>query len=335
MKKITKLLGIGCLASALLLSANSTASASEVHYKDVNKEDNFYKSVEYLLEQNAISRTLPNFRPYENITRGQFASIFARSYDNSFFQESVKSDLRKPTFDDVPKSHQFYPYVTALVNYSLMSGYGNGSNTFGINDSLTRGQMAGILVKTYDIPLIDTKSYKEHGGVKSDIFDGVRFKGQWGQAIATLDKLGVMSGYGDGSFKPHEPIKRSQFANMLVKQVNGHDLIHEIWLIRGLTNLGVSEKVALEKIKSLKDNNVINYVTSYDSYVEDGVATFFTKYFVMDIRKEGEVLFEDINIKMVVSKRSIEYWNFTFEKFELPTPEESTTTQDTATVETK
>ena len=55
----------------------------------------------------------------------------------------------------------------------------------------------------------------------------------------------------------------------------------------------------------------------------------------MDIHKEGEVLFEDINIKMVVSKRSIEYWNFTFEKFEQPTPEESTTTQDTATVETK
>ena len=195
--------------------------------------------------------------------------------------------------------------------------------------------MAGILVKTYHIPLIDTKSYKKHGGVKSDIFDGIRFKGQWGQAIATLDILGVMSGYSDGGFKPHEPIKRSQFANMLVKQVNGHDLIHEIWLIKGLTDLGVSEKVALEKIKSLKDNDVINYVTSYDSYVDDGVATFFTKYFVMDIRKEGEVLFEDINIKMVVSKRSIEYWNFTFEKFEQPTPEESTTTQDTATVETK
>ncbi|MER2106439.1 MAG: S-layer homology domain-containing protein [Solibacillus sp.] len=330
MKKITRLLSIVGLASALLLSANGTVSASEVHYKDVNKEDNFYKSVEYLLDKNAISSTLPNFRPYENITRGQFASIFARSYDNEFF---LKGDLRKRTFDDVPKSHQFYPYVTAMVNYALMQGYRDGS-TFGINDSLTRGQMAGILVRAYDIPLIDTKSYKEHGGVKSDIFDGIQFKGQWGQAIATLDKLGVMSGYGDGSFKPSEPIKRSQFANMLVKQVNGHDLIDEIFLLKGLTNLGVSEKVALEKIQSLKDNDVINYVTSYNHYTYDGIPNHYPKIFVLDIHKEGEVLFEDINIKMVVSKSSIDYWKFTFEKIEQPTSEKLTTTQDTAAVET-
>lgn len=71
-KNVSKTVVTLGLVGGILVSSlgDNTASASEVHYKDVKLTDNFYDSVEYLLEENAISKTLPNFRPYENITRG-------------------------------------------------------------------------------------------------------------------------------------------------------------------------------------------------------------------------------------------------------------------------
>ncbi|MGE7665809.1 hypothetical protein ACQKMN_08805 [Ureibacillus composti] len=43
-----------------------------------------------------------------------------------------------------------------------MSGYGYDDDVFGIKDSLSRGQIAGIVMKTYGINPINQKNYKEH-----------------------------------------------------------------------------------------------------------------------------------------------------------------------------
>ena len=43
----------------------------------------------------------------------------------------------------------------------------------------------------------------------------------WGyQAIADLNKRGIINGYSDGTFKPNESVTRSQFASMLTKALN-------------------------------------------------------------------------------------------------------------------
>ncbi|MBM7610147.1 hypothetical protein JOD29_003426 [Lysinibacillus composti] len=338
-KKVTKALATIGLVGGIALSSVGNASAAQVHYKDVKKADNFYTSVEYLLSEDAISKTLPNFRPYENITRGQFASIFAKVLEERLDDVSTYDFWKKTDFKDVPNTHQFNQYVEKLVGNSIMGGlispFNRGGGIFGVNESLTRGQMAGILVKAYRIPLINAEIYKENGGKVSDIFDGKRFKGQWGLQLATLEYLGVMSGYGDGSYKPNAPIKRSQFANMLYKiENNMNAIIPDNHFTEELNKLGVSEEAAIKSIKDLKDNNVINYIGSYDHYVAYETVDPHTLYFVMDIQKEGEVLLEDLNIKMIVSKSTYTFYgyDFTFEKVETqqPTaPAEDPTTENT------
>lgn len=234
------------LAGTLLLTTNGVTSA-QVHYKDVNKTDNFYDSVDYLLTKKAISRSLPNFRPYENITRGQFASIITKVVEYRFKEVEYSQWWNGSNFIDVPKTHQFYSYVEKLDYNNIMSGYypirwDYSTRAFGVNDSLTRGQLAGVLVKVYSIPLITDESYKANGGKKSDIFDGERFTNQWGQAIATLETIGIMSGYGDGTFKPNKPINRSQFANMLYKKKRAKS-----WFINNLRYLNNLKHLALRK----------------------------------------------------------------------------------------
>jgi hypothetical protein len=49
------------------------------------------------------------------------------------------------TFPDVPTTHPFFQYVEALYAAGITAGYGNGD--FGVNDPITRGQMAVFLSK--------------------------------------------------------------------------------------------------------------------------------------------------------------------------------------------
>jgi hypothetical protein len=49
------------------------------------------------------------------------------------------------TFPDVPTNHPFFQFVEALHAAGIAAGYGNGS--FGVNDAITRGQMAVFLAK--------------------------------------------------------------------------------------------------------------------------------------------------------------------------------------------
>ena len=50
-----------------------------------------------------------------------------------------------PTFNDVPVDHPFFQFVEALADSGITAGYGNGN--YGVNDPITRGQMAVFLSK--------------------------------------------------------------------------------------------------------------------------------------------------------------------------------------------
>ncbi len=49
------------------------------------------------------------------------------------------------TFPDVPTNHPFFQFVEALAASGITAGYGNGN--YGVNDPITRGQMAVFLAK--------------------------------------------------------------------------------------------------------------------------------------------------------------------------------------------
>jgi hypothetical protein len=49
--------------------------------------------------------------------------------------------------------------------------------------------------------------------ITSDTYDNPDYP----EAVSTLSDLGVVSGFDDGSFRPHDPVTRQQFAKMIVK----------------------------------------------------------------------------------------------------------------------
>lgn len=345
MKKTLLSLGV---AAGVLFSSVGGASAATVHYKDVKSTDNYYHAVENLLEQKAISLTLENFRPNENITRGQASSILAKV---------LGLDIRNgknQKFKDVSTDNQFYPYIMALENAGLIGGKSDG--TFGVNDPLTRGQMAGILAKAYDIPLVGVQNVKslkyadviENNSrftpfVLGDIFlhiEDYKFKGQWGQQIATMNYFGFMGGYDDGNFKPNTPIKRSQFANMLYK-IESKDINKRYAFVdyKKVEELVLGDRYGYSTYAQIEDKSVLEYkdtisgdtseYCSYDPVLEsDCQALSFLDYVIYEPKKEGVTSLNGSDVKIVVSKDSKGNWKLDFKKV---MKEAEPTTEDTAT----
>ena len=102
------------IALGLMFPVGINVNATTVHYKDVKESDNFYPSVQYLLNHKAISRTLPQFRPYESITRGQVASILAKVLDDRLKEIEYTEWYSGANFRDVPITDQYYPYINQL-----------------------------------------------------------------------------------------------------------------------------------------------------------------------------------------------------------------------------
>lgn len=72
------------------------------------------------------------YAPNQTVTRGQFAAFIARSLDLTTKETAG--------FTDVPASSSLAASINAVAEAGLISGYTNGQ--FGMNDSITREQMA-------------------------------------------------------------------------------------------------------------------------------------------------------------------------------------------------
>ena len=109
------------------------------------------------------------------------------------------------SFSDVHPSDYFYTPVHDLAIAGVISGYGDC--TYRPYNNITRGQAAKIVVLGSGRPINTT------GGPH---FNDVPTSHPFYAYIETAYNAGVISGYGDGSFKPQNNVTRGQFSKMNV-----------------------------------------------------------------------------------------------------------------------
>ena len=117
-------------------------------------------------------------------------------------------------FADVTPGSWYFDVVAQAKADSLMNGY-NGTDLFGPNDTITRGQVACVLFNMAGgSSSMDDSQYDENKGWVS--FSDVDGKMYYGQAIAWAKNAGVVHGYaGTDDFRPDATITREEFAAML------------------------------------------------------------------------------------------------------------------------
>ena len=197
-KKIITIFGTLLLACVLPVSGNA---ASKQLFADVPPTKHFAEAVYDLAERNIIGGYPDDtFRPGNSITRGQAAAIIAKMI------KLDTSNVKNPGFKDVSTANGYYKAIAAMAEKSIISGYGDGR--FGPNDPITRGQMASILVKAFDLPRYDFTSYKSP-------FEDVKRGAGHDPNILIIYRLGITTGTSTDRFSPNESITRGQAAKML------------------------------------------------------------------------------------------------------------------------
>lgn len=95
-------------------------------------------------------------------------------------------------------------YVEAVRKAGIMNGY--SSNEFGPNDKLTRGQVALILSRAFELEKTDQIAF-------SDVNKGMDKY----DAIQQVAAHGIARGYSDGTYKPGEIVTRGHFSTFLTR----------------------------------------------------------------------------------------------------------------------
>ncbi|WP_051302835.1 choice-of-anchor I family protein [Salibacterium aidingense] len=177
-------------------------------FQDIDKDYWAYPHIKELQENGIVTgRTDGTFAPSEEVTRAQFAVMLSRALDLE--QDSDRDGV----FEDVPEWAA--DEVKAVYEAGIATGKTNGR--FVPQDSITREQMAAMLVRAYEYQTGETAeaaeiSYNDRDSISSYAHDSV-------EKAAGLE---WMTGTGDGMFQPKEASTRAQAAKVI--SMLKHDL---------------------------------------------------------------------------------------------------------------
>ena len=111
-------------------------------------------------------------------------------------------------FSDVDPGSTHGPAIGCLGATEIFGGFGDG--TFGPSASISRAQVASVLFRA-----MNAAGAGLEGVVPT--FDDVAPGATHALAIGALAEVGVITGFGDGTFRPGDPVSRAQLSTMSLK----------------------------------------------------------------------------------------------------------------------
>ena len=180
---------------------------SFVNVKEVNAKGYYQVSVKVDASHVDKNYNIQGLKAVENVYNAD------KDADNAADSNVWVADGTK--FTDVLPSDWFYDYVNKANDNGYVKGIG-GTTTFAPNASIIRGDVAVILFRMANGTGI------ADGTTDTDIayntpFSDVDGHAYYAKAIQWAAKAGIITGYGDGTFKPEQNISREEFACMLAK----------------------------------------------------------------------------------------------------------------------
>lgn len=115
----------------------------------------------------------------------------------------AKPDETKPTLAPIPEM------LNGEDHYAYLLGYEDG--TVRPNGSISRAEVATVLFRLLK------DDVRTQNLTKDNAYSDVPDTAWYAAAVSTLSKMGVISGYPDGTFRPNAPITRAEFAAMIAR----------------------------------------------------------------------------------------------------------------------
>ncbi|OOE14431.1 N-acetylmuramoyl-L-alanine amidase [Fictibacillus arsenicus] len=187
------------ITSVLCLSPSGSVSATS--FSDVSSNHRAYDEIMYLANKSTLGGyTDGTFRPDNYVSRAEAASMIGRAL-------KLPGGNRTTEYVDVPKTHYASGFIQDMSDKNILAGYGN--RYYGVNDKLTREQMAAIITRSWTF-----------SNTSSINFTDVPLDSPTYDSINKLANAGIVGGYPNGEFGPKDFIKRADFALMLARVLN-------------------------------------------------------------------------------------------------------------------
>ncbi|MBT5516895.1 S-layer homology domain-containing protein [Candidatus Peregrinibacteria bacterium] len=109
-------------------------------------------------------------------------------------------------FSDVSSSHANSAAVDSLVDQDILLGYDDG--TFRPEQAVTRGEAVKIMLLGMGVE-VDEES------IAGLLFEDVTDEDWFFSYVSTAVSMGILKGYDDGTFRPHQTVNRAEANKML------------------------------------------------------------------------------------------------------------------------
>lgn len=238
-KVVLYLLVLTMSISILPMTGFANSSDESLRFNDISENYWGKNSIIKLAEKGIVKGYSDGtFKPYKNITRGEFINLVNKS-----FGFSKKSNVE---FKDVLSDSWYYDAVSIAVGEGYTNGYPDG--TFRPNAEMSRAEAATFLTRIF----MKTNSYKVESGV--DFKDNL--PGWAKDSIDYVVAKGYMKGYPDGTFQANKSITRAEVCSLID---NAEADIIDFRVKNAKTNKDINKKLETDK----KDNNGASYRSSH------------------------------------------------------------------------
>ncbi|MBE6705349.1 MAG: S-layer homology domain-containing protein [Ruminococcaceae bacterium] len=124
----------------LLADEEEIAKDRNTAFTDVKKGDWYYSYVTYLEELGFLPNYSGEFKPNQNITRGEFIKL-------TFEAGGLDFSMKRPKFTDLDKNHPYYKEIVFASGTGIVTGYNNGDGTmsFKPDGEITRAEIATVV----------------------------------------------------------------------------------------------------------------------------------------------------------------------------------------------
>lgn len=194
-------LGTVTVGSETIRAVNGKPTGSTAQAKSGAKFDGWYSADGTLLSTDlTFVPTKADGAVWQGTT---YYAHFSAKRSPSTPSTPAKPDETKPTLAPIPEM------LNGEDHYAYLLGYENG--TVRPNGSISRAEVATVLFRLLK------DDVRAQNLTKDNAYSDVSGTAWYAAAVSTLSKMGVISGYPDGTFRPNAPITRAEFAAMIAR----------------------------------------------------------------------------------------------------------------------
>ncbi|WP_169084225.1 S-layer homology domain-containing protein [Paenibacillus sp. PL91] len=181
------------------------AAYVEASFNDLTDAPWAAEAVEALAARGAVNGVgNGSFAPTGEVTRAAFITMLMNAFELAHKEaQSALSDVEQGTW--------YYEAIAAAEQLGIATGKPGGS--FGVNDPITRQDMAVIIARLADVLDLELGD-AEQAAAFTDEADTSRYAAE---AVAAIQKAGLINGLGDGRFGPKEISTRAQAAVIIYR----------------------------------------------------------------------------------------------------------------------